>query len=56
MAGEPGAAGGAQDAPRHELKELAREASRRGWIEYRSVGNVTEIGFSYLAADDRGRS
>ena len=45
----------AQDAPRRELKELAREASRRGWIDYRSVGNVTEIGFGYLAAADRGR-
>ena len=46
----------AQDAPRHELKELAREASRRGWIDYRSVGNVSEIVFSYLALEVRGRS
>jgi hypothetical protein len=38
----------AQDAPAHVLRNLAREASRRGWLEYRSVGNVTEIGFSYL--------
>jgi hypothetical protein len=41
----------AQDAPKHMLKELAREASRRGWLDFRSIGSVTEIGFSYLAAD-----
>jgi hypothetical protein len=41
----------AQDAPKHVLKELAREASRRGWLDFRSIGRVTEIGFSYLAAD-----
>lgn len=40
----------AQDAPKHMLKELAREASRRGWLDFRSIGSVTEIGFSYLAA------
>jgi hypothetical protein len=39
----------AQDAPVHALKELAREASRRGWLEYRSIGNVTEIGFGSVA-------
>jgi hypothetical protein len=39
-----------QDAPVHTLKELAREASRRGWLDYRSIGNVTEIGFSHLTA------
>jgi hypothetical protein len=41
----------AQDAPKHILKELAREASRRRWLDFRSIGSVTEIGFSYLAAD-----
>jgi hypothetical protein len=41
----------AQDAPTYALKELAREASRRGWLEYRSLGHVTEIGFSYLSAE-----
>jgi hypothetical protein len=40
----------AQDAPTHALKEFAREASRRGWLDYRSIGNVTEIGFGYLTA------
>jgi hypothetical protein len=39
----------AQDAPKHALKELAREASRRGWIDFRSIGNVIEIGFGYLS-------
>jgi hypothetical protein len=41
----------AQDAPKHVLKELAREASRRGWLDFRSIGSVTEIGFTYLAGD-----
>jgi hypothetical protein len=40
-----------EDAPTYALKELAREASRRGWLEYRSLGKVTEIGFGYLSAD-----
>jgi hypothetical protein len=38
----------AQDAPTYALKELAREASRRGWLDYRSIGTVTEVGFSHL--------
>lgn len=38
----------AQDAPIHSLKELAREASRRGWLDFRSIGTVTEVGFAYL--------
>jgi hypothetical protein len=38
----------AQDAPKHTLRELAREASRRGWIDFRSIGNVTEVGFGYV--------
>ena len=42
----------AQDAPVHTLKELAREASRRGWLEYRSISSVTEIGFGFLATSD----
>src|SRR5207247_506969 len=37
-----------QEAPVHVLRTLAREAGRRGWIEYRSIGNVTEIGFGYF--------
>lgn len=39
----------AQDAPKHALKELAREASRRGWIDFRSIGNVTEVGFGHFS-------
>ena len=42
----------AQDAPTHALKELAREASRRGWLDYRSIGSVAEIGFRYLDASN----
>jgi hypothetical protein len=36
------------DAPVHVLHEHAVVASRRGWIEYRHMGNVTEVGFRYL--------
>jgi hypothetical protein len=43
----------AQDAPTHTLKELAREASRRGWLDFRSIGTVTEIGFGFLEANER---
>lgn len=42
----------AQDAPNYVLKALAREASRRGWLDYRSIGSVTEIGFPYLAGSE----
>lgn len=42
----------AQDAPTHAVKELARDASRRGWLDFRSIGSVTEIGFSYLTGKD----
>ena len=40
----------AQDAPTHTLRELAREASRRGWIDFRSIGDVTEVRFPFLEA------
>jgi len=36
------------DTPRHVLHEQAFVASQRGWIEYRHMGDVTEIGFRYL--------
>jgi len=36
------------DAPAHVLHEQAFAASQRGWIEYRHMGDVTEIGFRYL--------
>jgi hypothetical protein len=42
----------AQDAALHTLKELAREASRRGWLDFRSIGSVTEIGFAFLEAQE----
>jgi hypothetical protein len=42
----------AQDAPLHILKELAREASRRGWLDFRSIGSVTEIGFTFLEVQE----
>jgi len=36
------------DAPAHVLHEQAFAASQRGWIEYRHMGDITEIGFRYL--------
>ncbi len=36
------------DTPSYVLYEQAAVASQRGWIEYRHMGNVTEIGFRYL--------
>jgi hypothetical protein len=36
------------DAPPYVLHELAFQASREGWLEYRRTGGVTEVGFSYL--------
>ncbi|MBA2247162.1 MAG: hypothetical protein H0W23_03460 [Chloroflexia bacterium] len=39
------------DAPDHVLREQAQAASRQGWIEYRSGGGVTEVGFRHLLRD-----
>jgi len=36
------------DAPQHVLREHAAAASRRGWLEYRAAGAVTEITFRHL--------
>src|SRR5260370_30752229 len=36
------------DAPAHVLQEQALAASQHGWIEYRHMGDVTEVGFRYL--------
>lgn len=36
------------DASPGQLDSLAVAASQRGWIDYRRVGNVVEIGFSQL--------
>lgn len=36
------------DTPVHVLHEQALVASQRGWIEYRHMGEVTDIGFRYL--------
>lgn len=42
------------DASSHTLHELALQASRQGWIEYRHTGAVTEISFHYLLRDSEG--
>ncbi|MFT4040341.1 MAG: hypothetical protein QM692_19330 [Thermomicrobiales bacterium] len=39
---------GLLDAPEHLVREQTREAARRGWLDYRSLGGVTEIGFPRL--------
>ena len=36
------------DSSQFELENLAFEASRRAWLDYHKLGNVTEIGFVHL--------
>lgn len=36
------------DSSQIELENLAFEASRKAWLDYRKMGNVTEIGFAHL--------
>jgi len=36
------------DVPAYEVRELAVEASRQGWIELRQGGNATNVGFRHL--------
>jgi hypothetical protein len=36
------------ESPSHVLHEQAGVASQRGWIEYRHLGKITEIGFRHL--------
>lgn len=39
------------DAPDHLVREQAREAARRGWLDYKSLGGVSEIEFPHLLPD-----
>jgi hypothetical protein len=39
------------DAPPEAVDALAFEAGRRGWLDYRRIGNVVEIGFGDLLED-----
>lgn len=39
------------DAPRAQLYALTFEASRRGWLDYRRIGDVVEVRFSGLIAE-----
>lgn len=39
------------DAPAHVLREQARVAARHGWINYKSLGGVTEIEFPHLLSE-----
>jgi hypothetical protein len=36
------------DAPAHVLREQARAAARHGWLDYKSLGGISEIDFPYL--------
>ena len=36
----------------HELVDLAVAASQRGWIEYRSAGDVVEVSFRHLMREE----
>lgn len=36
------------DVPREGLYDLAAQASRRGWIDFRRAGSVVDVGFSKL--------
>jgi hypothetical protein len=36
------------DTPTHQLHNLAQEASRHGWLEYRHSGQITEITFRHF--------
>ena len=36
------------DVPRDQIIRLAQEASRRGWLDFKSAGNVFEINFRQL--------
>lgn len=39
------------DCPFERLSELATEASRKGWIVYKRLGNVIDVGFPNLLTD-----
>jgi hypothetical protein len=41
------------DAPEHLAREQAATAARRGWIDYRSAGGVTEVEFAYLLREEK---
>ncbi len=42
----------AQDASDHTLRELAKATSQRGWLDYRSIGSVTEVKFSWFELEE----
>ncbi|MGH2345957.1 MAG: hypothetical protein ACRDG4_12065, partial [Chloroflexota bacterium] len=41
------------DAGPEQVHDLAFEAGRRGWLDYKRIGDVVEIGFKALLAKDR---
>lgn len=43
------------DQPTHILMTHAQEASRRGWITYRNVGNIIDVDFSSLLTEKEKR-
>lgn len=42
------------DTPEHLLREQAREAARRGWIDFKSLGGISEIEFPRLLGAEPG--
>lgn len=40
------------DAAPHTLDSLAFAAAQRGWIDYRRIGDVADIGFSWLLREE----
>ena len=42
------------DVPAHTMQTHAIVASQHGWIEYRHVGSVIDVGFRYLLRDEQG--
>ena len=36
------------DAPRDQIIRLAQEAAKRGWLDFKGVGNVFEINFRQI--------
>lgn len=44
------------DAPEHLVREQTREAARRGWLDFKSLGGVSEIEFPRLLPGREGGS
>ena len=43
------------DTPEPTMDSYAFSAAQRGWLDYRRLGNVADIGFSFLLRPDTGQ-